>query len=77
VEDLVCIYKSPNPVVAHLVSGILFSEGIEFATSGGWDPAYPVVGTLSEVAIYVHEGDAERARGLIEAAERGEFRIDG
>ena len=63
-------------MIAHLLTGILVSEDIEVSTSGGYDPAYPVtVGTLSEVSIYVHEDDVERALELIEAAERGEFRI--
>ena len=75
-EDLVRIYTSSNPTIAHLLTGILESEEIEVATSGGYDPAYPVtVGTLSEVSIYVHENDVDRARELIAAAERGEFRM--
>jgi hypothetical protein len=76
-SDLVRVYSSPNPTIAHLVEGILVGEGIECAIYGGPHGAYPVtVGALSEVFIYVRAGDAQRARALIEAAERGDFAVE-
>jgi Putative prokaryotic signal transducing protein len=75
--DLVRVYSSPNPTIAHLVEGILTGEGIECAVYGGPHGAYPVtVGALSEVFIYVRPADARRARALIEAAERGDFAVE-
>jgi hypothetical protein len=76
-SDLVRVYSSPNPTIAHLIEGILAGEGIECAVYGGPHGAYPVtVGALSEVFIYVRSTDARRARLLIEAAERGDFAVE-
>jgi hypothetical protein len=73
--DQVMVYASPNPVVGHLIAGVLATEGIQYSAYGGTDPVYPV-GSLSEVTIYVAVEDAGRARRLIEAAERGEFAVE-
>jgi hypothetical protein len=74
--DLVRVYTSPDPTIAHLVEGVLVSEGIECVAYGGSNSVYPVtVGSLSEVSIYVRPDDAARARRLIEAAERGDFAL--
>jgi putative signal transducing protein len=74
--DLVRVYTSPDPTIAHLVEGVLVSEGIECVAYGGSNSVYPVtVGSLSEVSIYVRPDDVARARRLIEAAERGDFAL--
>jgi hypothetical protein len=73
--DLVKIYVSSNPVVGHLIAGVLANEGIQYWTYGGSDPAYPVA-SLSEFTILVGPEDAAGARRLIEAAERGQFAVD-
>jgi hypothetical protein len=73
--DQVMVYASPNPVVGHLIAGVLANEGIQYTAYGGSDPAYPIP-SLSEFTILVAVEDAGRARRLIEAAERGEFAVD-
>jgi hypothetical protein len=75
--DVVRIYTAPNPATAELIRGVLANEGIESAVYGGFRTAYPVnVGPLAEVSVDVRREDAERARELIQAAERGDFALD-
>jgi len=74
-SEAVMIHRAPNSQIAELIRGLLESEGIPCSLGfGGIMGAYPVnVGSLAEVTITVRVQDADRARALIESAERGEF----
>lgn len=63
-----------SDVEARLIQGRLETEGIPCTVESLKFSAEPVnVGRLAELRLYVLSEDLERARGLLEAAELGEY----
>jgi hypothetical protein len=78
-DRVVSVARTTNVVVASIWREILIANGIR-AEVGGTAAAtsvYAMMPMLSQIDVFVFEEDADRARELIEQAEREAAREDG